>query len=150
MQKVKSFFAYVLAALGLPVILITLMGSQSMAEGLANLTGLKISPWQNGGEVVQTLSRDGYRTDIYETVFDGLFTERRQGFVQIAWWEEGQELQSIDEKIDYDADGRADFRVQWQLDRDDVELTPLSEKVLGITDIFPLDEGLVIRVKIER
>jgi len=150
MKKIKTILAYAWAAMGLPIILITLIGSQPLATGLVNLTGIRISPLQTGGDVVKTVVRDDYSINIYETVFDALIGESKEGFVQIAWQAAGEFPQALDDEVDYDGDGQADFRLQWQAGQEEPLLTAYNEKVLGLEAVYPMDDALVVRVKIAR
>ncbi|PKO22948.1 MAG: hypothetical protein CVU38_06725 [Chloroflexi bacterium HGW-Chloroflexi-1] len=146
MSKLKSFLGYLLAALGIPVILVTFMGASVWMKTFVSITGVTISPWYTGGEVAYTVRHDGYRTEIYTPVFQALIGERDEGFVQVAWTPKGLVPARIDEEIDYNGDGVMDFRVQWDTKTDQATITPYSAYVLGLEGVYALEESHAVRV----
>jgi hypothetical protein len=149
MSKIKSFFAYLLAFLGVPIIMATLMGMNVWAELLVKVTGVTITPWFSGGEIVMTIPHDGgYETRIHEPVFAALIGERSQGFVQIDWAPKNLTPGVIDEEVDYNGDGSVDFHIRWEPLSKEATLTPRSAFVLGLEGIYILDESYTIRVNL--
>jgi hypothetical protein len=148
MKKLKSFFGYLLAALGVPIILVTFMGAGNWMTLLVETTGLTISPLYSGGEVAYRSSQDGYQIEIHEPVFAALVGESREGFVQVYFGPKAA-VEHIDAEIDYDGDGAADFRVQWDPSTTEATLTPYSPLVLGLEGTYELNEGYAVRVNLK-
>lgn len=146
MSKVKSFLGYTIAALMIPVALVALMGMGPLSELLVSVTGLEITPWFSGGDVVRTVDHDGYETRIHEPVFDALIGERREGFVQIDWEPLSRLPARIDQDVDWDNDGAADFRIQVQMETLEANLTPFAEGILGLEGVYRLEDGVAVRV----
>lgn len=113
---------------------------------MVSATGLTISPWFTGGEVARTVDHDTYRTDIHRPVFDALIGERKQGFVQIGWTPLEALPARIDEEVDVDGDGQADFRVKWDTGSDQATLTPYASWVLRLEGTYRLEDALAVRV----
>ncbi|MEW6367026.1 MAG: hypothetical protein AB1714_20545 [Acidobacteriota bacterium] len=149
MRRIKSVLGYAWAALALPMVLATFIGMDSWARGFASITGLQVSPWFTGAEVVRTLDHGEYETRIHRPVFDGLISERGRGFVQVVWVPKGDTLPAmIDEDLDIIGDDRADCRISLDTRTNQISLTPLCENVLGVKEklVFEKDRGLRILV----
>jgi hypothetical protein len=112
-------------------------------------SGVRISPWITGDAIAYTIPHDGYRTVIHKPVFMGLLWETRDGFVQVEWTPREAAPARIDEEIDYDGDGRADFRVQWNTQTGEIALIPLSENVLYLEGKYELKEAWAVRVRVK-
>ena len=84
MSKLKSFFGYTIAFLGIPIVLATLMGMDGWMQAIAG-SGLVVSPLYSGGEVAQTIQHTGYHTSVHDPVFAALIGESNEGFVQVTW-----------------------------------------------------------------
>ncbi|MGE5607055.1 MAG: hypothetical protein ACM3YE_15370 [Bacteroidota bacterium] len=147
MKRIISKLAYLWALLALPIVLAAFIGNSFWAEKLITITGLQISPWDTGGEIVQTINHDTYQTLIHRPVFDGLIAERKKGFVQVDWRAVGGVLpKKINEAIDYDRDGIVDFRIQWDTGRNDAEVIAASPDVIGLGGVYRLESERVVRV----
>jgi hypothetical protein len=171
MKRVLSVLGYVWAAAALPVVLFTFLGMNTWAGKLAGATGVVISPWYTGGEVARTTDHGAWRMQIHRPVFDGLFGQRKTGFVQVDFVGAGGIRRggtgaagaapdsagalvaalpaSIDEDIDFDADGRADFHLALTTASCATVVTPLSPRVLGLREAFRLDDGVGVRVELK-
>jgi hypothetical protein len=150
MSKLKSILGYIVAALGVPIVLTTLMGMGFWAETLVAVTGLKVSPWFSGGEVAYTVDHDQYETRIHAPVFQALIGERKEGFVQVDWAPSAALPVTIHEEIDYDQDGVADFGVEFDTQTQQVQITPYSQQVMMLEGVYQIkDEALAIRVGLE-
>jgi hypothetical protein len=121
------------------------MGTPTWMELLVSTTGLKINPLYTGGEVARAYSQDGMRIEIYEPVFAALIGESKEGFVQVTFGPKVAARQ-IDAEIDYDNDGNADFRVQWDTSSSEATITPYASRVLGLESTYELQETYAIRV----
>lgn len=146
MEKLKAILGYLVAALSVPILLVTLMGMPTWMQLLVDTTGLHVSPWFTGDAVARTVAHGDYETRIHDAVFDALIGERREGFVQIDWYPYGLLPADFQEDIDYDGDGQADFHVAVVKATQAVTLTPLSPDVLGLQGVYRLDTALAIRV----
>jgi len=108
MSKVISCLAYIAALLCIIVAVATFIGNGFFAEKIVDLTGIRVSPVFSGGDVKQTLMLKGYEVKIHEPVFQGLFSSRKNGFVQVDFV--GDEIPStIVAEVDYDNDGKKDL-----------------------------------------
>ena len=89
-------------------------------------------------------------TRIHQTVFQALIGERREGFVQVDWAPIDALPDTIDEEIDYDGDGSADFRVEFDTQARQADITSYSEQVISLEGIYQVrEEALAIRVRLE-
>jgi hypothetical protein len=149
MNKIKAIFGYIIAALGIPLVLATLIGMQFWMQTLVNSTGIKVSPNFTGGEVRYTIDHQTYKTEIHETVFAALIGESSEGFVQIKWSPRTAVPQLIDEIIDYNQDGTPDFQVKWDRPANQASIQALQPAVLGLEGTYQLKEGPAIRVKLK-
>lgn len=149
MRVIRAFFAYVIAAGCIVIVLATFIGMNAWSQGLVAATGLKVSPWFTGGEVAFTVQHEGYRMEVHRAVFDGLLAERRKGFVQINWVKGSRLPEKIEEEIDYDRDGTMDFTVSYDSRSDTAELASPGSNVLGVDNTYQLDNGYAIRVKLK-
>jgi hypothetical protein len=148
MNKLKSFFGYFVAVLGVPLLLITFMGSSSWMQLLVSTTGLKINPLYSGGEVARAYSQDGMRVEIYETVFAALIGETKEGFVQVTFGPKVAARQ-IDADVDFDNDGTADFHVQWDTSTSNAVITAYSPLILGLEGTYELKNSYAVRVNLK-
>jgi hypothetical protein len=146
MNKLKSFLGYTMAALSIPIILATFMGMAFLAETLVSLTGVTVSPWFTGGEVVHTVNHGTYHTDVHRPIFDALIGERQEGFIQIDWAPSHALPAHIEEEIDVDKDGQADFCIEVDTENNQATLIPYASWVLELEDVYPLEDALAVRV----
>jgi hypothetical protein len=157
MAKLKSVLGYSVAALCIPIMITAVLGIRLVSfVGLGeaflsaiSATGLKHSANWSGGEVVQTLEHGAYRTEIHRPVFDALIGEHKEGFVQVAWRPPDALPARIDEQIDVDADGQADFRIELMTASKQASLTPYSPNVVELEGVYDLGETLAIRVRLK-
>ncbi len=149
MSKLKAFFGYALAALGLPVTLATFMGMGFWSNGLVATTGLRVSPWFTGDEVARTVAHESYETRIHKPVFQALIGERSEGFVQVDWAPPGRVPALMAEDIDYNADGQVDFRVELDTQEERATITPYTAQVLGLQGTYRLKDAWAVRVALK-
>ncbi len=139
-----------MAALGLPIVLAIFFGMSDFAKLFVSATGLVVSPWFSGGEVVATVDHDGYETRIHQTVFQALIGERKEGFVQVDWAPIDALPGTIDEEIDYDNDGNADFRIELDTEARQAQITPYSQQVMFLEGVYQVrEEALAIRARLK-
>ncbi len=152
MAKLKSLLAHGWVLLATPIVLLTFVGMDGWSALLVRTTGVKISPWHVGGEVIRETEHPGYRTVLRRPVFDALIGQRSVGFTQVEWLpERGSALPArIEESVDYDGDGAADFAVDLDTAANQARVTPLSPRVLGLERTYRLEGERVIRVRLRR
>jgi len=150
MNKLKAFVGYFVAALMVPVVFVTLMGMGPIAELLVSVTGVEISPWTTGGEVVRTINQGRYETRIHRPVFDALIGQKREGFVQVVWYPTGNLPETLTEAIDYDNDGQNDFEVTLNRDSKTAEWTPTNANALRMEGPYRIGDGLGVRIWMKR
>jgi hypothetical protein len=149
MQKLKAILGYTWAALLIPLALATLFGLNSWMNLLVSGTGLTVSPWFTGDVVARTVAHDGYETRIHRPVFQALIGERSEGFVQVDWGPLNALPAQVDEEVDFDGDGQADFRVVLDTQSGEATLTPLTEYVLSLSGTYRLDDAWAVRVALK-
>ena len=152
MSKLKSLLAHTWALLAIPILMATFMGIPFFSRLLADSSGVKVSPWYVGGDVTREIDHGAYRTVLRRPVFDALIGQRAIGFVQIEWLPaQGAVLPAhIQEAIDYDGDGTADFDVELDVAANHAAIVPHSSRVLGLARIYNLKDERVIRVGLRR
>jgi hypothetical protein len=150
MKRIRPLLGYAWAVLALFVVVATFMGNRFFSRAFASATGIAISARYSGGEIRRTVEHGAYRTLIHRPVFDGLLGEHRDGFIQINW----EPLEGIppivEEKIDYDGDGKNDFLVRLDTGSGRAELTGLQPSVRSVDKVYRLRKGWVVRVLLRR
>ncbi len=150
MRRVTSLVGFVWAACAVLVVLACFIGSDYFSQRLAAATGVKISPWFSGGEIAATTEHGTYRTLIHRPVFDGLISERQDGFLQVRW-EPHQALPArIEEAIDYNGDGTTDFTIVLDTTSGEASLTGTSPSVVGIRGTYRLKTGWAVRILLRK
>ncbi len=150
MTTFKAILGYSAAVLSLLITLVTMAAWMfEWGQAFTDRTGLVLAPNYSGGEVARTVDHGAYQTEIHRPIFDALIGERKEGFIQVAWRKAGALPAQIDESIDFDADGQADFHVALDTDTRQVTLTPLSRNVIGLKGVYILGETLAIRVTLK-
>lgn len=141
---------YTWGALCIVVVLATFFGLGFWPKALANATGIKVSPIYTGGEVARVIDHGVYRTVVHEPVFDGLFTKRSEGFVQIDWVPtEGNPLpEVIEEELDVDGNQTADLRIRIHPADGDCRLMPIAGWVLETEKMIAADQERIVRIRL--
>lgn len=146
-RKLVAGMGYLWALLALPIILATFMGGGFLAHQLVSFTGIKVSPWFTGGDILQTIEHNTYRTLIHRAVFDGLIGERNRGFIRIDFQPKGELLpEKLWEGIDYNQDGTVDFKIQLDLIRNQARLRNKQPYVVRIQSVDQVNDERVVRV----
>lgn len=146
----KAFLGYTAALLAVPVIITAFIGMDFWTHKLVSATGITVSPWFTGGEVIRTIEHGSYRTLLRRPVFDGLIGERKQGFVQIDWGQLDALPAGIEEEIDYDGDGCRDFRIKLNSKTGEAALTRYSPQGISLEGSYKLKEAWAVRVLLKR
>ena len=151
MTRLKTIVCYVWALMAVPLVLATFMGMNFWAEKLVSDTGLKVSPWCTGGEIMSTVEHEQHKTLIYQPVFDGLIGQRRNGFFQINWTPNGNSLpRLIDEEFDFDSDGTRDFRIKLNTETNEVHLEAFGNNVVSLGEVLILGSERIARVALRK
>jgi hypothetical protein len=118
---------------------------------LAKRTGIHVTPVFSGGEVRQTSDHRVYRTSVHRMVFDGLISERAEGFVQIDWTpKEKQALPPIlEEDFDIDGDFLVEFSVRVDTNVGSVHVIRKAPWVLGAEPLIAIDSEKILRVRLQ-
>jgi len=146
MQTLKKITGYTLAALATPLVLATFMGLEIWPAKLAHATGVKVSAWYTGGEVVRTIPRQGYEVRVHRPVFDGFLWEASEGFVQIDWAPRESVPPLVAEDIDFNNDSATDFRVELDSGNVTAKLTDRTGRVIGVERAYKLRRSYAVRV----
>lgn len=149
-MRLKAFLAYALAGLMIVVALGTFMGRGFLAAKFVAVTGIKVSPWYTGGEVLRVVDHGRYRTVIHRPVFDALIGEKSEGFVQIDWEPRDSLPATIAEDIAIRGDGDKDFRLILDTATGAAELIPCRPRVLALQGSYKLKERWSVRVVLRR
>ena len=150
MKTIKGILGYSWAFLAVFIVLATFMGNDYFSEQLASATGVTISPWFSGGEVVQTVDHGAYTTYLHRPVFDALIGEKSKGFIQLKWEPYAGLPPVIREQIDYNDDNRDDFSITLNTQTGDTTLTAHSPTVLSIGGSYRLKKGWAMRVMLKK
>ncbi len=151
MSRIVKYLAYAWACVAAPIVLAIFMGMPFFAGKLVAVTGLHVHPVYTGGEVAQTVDHGRYQTLVHRPVFDGLIRDRDAGFVQIQWQAKDADLPAlIDEQIDFDHDGKADFRIQLNTRTDAITLDPFDNRVLNAHDVIRVHNSRILRVNLQK
>jgi hypothetical protein len=145
-NKIRSFFGYLAAGLMIPLALVSIMGMGPIAELLVKTSGVEISPWFTGGEVSRTVSHENYQTRIHRPIFDGLFSERREGFVQVVWAPAQNLPETIVEDVDYDNDGSPDFQITLRPREKTADWKIYNHNVGAMQGPYIIGDGVGIRM----
>ncbi len=150
MNKIKTIFGYTWGFLALFVVLATFMGSAYFSRTLANATGVTVSPWYSGGEIVMTVDHGSYKTLVHRPVFDGLIWERKNGFIQINWEPFSGLPPVVEEKIDYNGDRQEDFLVKLDTATGSASIVAYSPDVVSVEKSYRLTKGWAVRVLLKK
>ena len=150
MQKIKSIMGYTWAVFAFIIALATFLGNNSLSRGLASATGITVSPWYSGGEIVKITEHDAYKTSLHRPVFDTLIGQRKEGFVQINWDPAAGLPPEIRESVDYNGDGKEDFFITLNSATGETRLTAGNPAVLSVDPAYRLKNGWAVRVRLKR
>jgi hypothetical protein len=147
-KRIQAFLGYIWAVGVFFLVLAMFIGNDFFAKGLVSATGLTVSPRFTGGEVARRIDRHDYLTAIHRPVFDGLVAERSTGFIQVDLKKVSEEPfpEIIDERVDYDHNGKIDFQLQVNTRTGRVNLKPLMPSVIKVERIYQLPEGYAVRI----
>jgi hypothetical protein len=152
MEKLKSILGYSWAIITVPFALAVLFSMPVLYQTLFEGSGLKVTDRISGAEVVQVIERKAYSIYLHKPVFDGFFSERKSGFVQVDFISETDLPLQIEETIDYDLDNVSDFHISINTQSNEYELKAATEDVKQLTaeEVYVLEKRRTIRVEIEK
>ena len=148
-MRLRTFFGYTAAALTIIIALTTFLGMKFFSHKLIDVTGLKISPWFSGGEIVRTIDHGTYQTAQHRAVFDALIGQRSEGFVQLDFSPLHSLPGTISEDIDFDLDGAVDFHVEYSVPTNTAVFTPLTPRAVSVAGCYVLKERRAVRIKLQ-
>lgn len=146
MGKIKSYLGYTYAFICIPIILVGFIGMDFWGKAMVSATGVTINPRITGGKVINTISHNEYNTLIHRAVFDGLFSERKDGFVQIDWTPLNSLPENIQEEIDYDGDGENDFKIDLDTKNCTGKIEAYNSKVVSLEGCYKLKDAIAARI----
>lgn len=149
MIKLKSILGYIIAVLTLFVVLATFMGNDFFAKKLIAVTSLKVSPLYTGGEISKVLSLENCQLKIHKPVFQGLFSDRSNGFVEVDY-ESKNMPQVISQSIDFDGDGKNDFSINYDIKNNKSEFEALNKNVVSLNGVYKIKSGYAIKVNLKK
>lgn len=149
-KKLKAVLGYVMAAAAFIIVIITFVGNDALSRIFARATGITVSPRYSGGEVIKTIDHGAYRSLIHRPVFDGLFSDRASGFIQINWYGQPPWPRKIEEAVDYDSDGTVDFTVTLDTQNLAADLSMQNPLVTGVQQTYRLDRGFAVRIALNK
>jgi len=149
MSALKKIPGYAWAIICFAVVPVLFMGHGYFTARLASATGVTVSPWYTGGEVLRTVDHGTYKTIIHRPVFDGLIGKREDGFIQVEWMPLAEIPPVINEKIDYNGDGREDFTFKLDTQAGTGTLTAHSPSVIAVTLLTKVKNGWLVRIQLQ-
>jgi hypothetical protein len=144
MKKVKIIAGITWAFLGLIMIIILFPGLNNMSGSVSRLPFMKLNPRYSGGEIANQIVTESCTLNIRKPVFNGFFSERERGFVQMDW--RGKLPDKISDTIDYNLDGISDFRIMIDRINSKTTLEPINSKVKEIVISTPTSYGWAVRI----
>lgn len=148
MKKLKITAGILWAIIGLVLILILFPRLNSFSKSASKLPFMKINARYTGGVVAKQIIEDKCTLNIHIPVFNGLFKERRTGFVQLDW--HGAVPEIIKDSADYNNDGLTDFRVLINRSTSKTEFQSENHKVNGVIMSTKTSYGWALRVGLSR
>jgi hypothetical protein len=146
MKKIKLIAGIFWAFTGLILIIILFPALTGLSVSFSKLPFMKLNPRYTGGEVVTRNVESACTLEIRKPVFNGFFTERKSGFVQIDW--RGTLPEIINDSIDYDNDGRKDFYISIDRKGSKSNLVALKSNVRNVSISTPTSYGWAVRVNL--
>jgi hypothetical protein len=148
MNVLKKISGYAWAIACFLIVPAVFIGNHYFSTRLASATGIIVSPWYSGGEVIKTIERTTYRTIIHRPVFDGLIGKRENGFIQVEWMPVTELPPVIEDKIDFTDDGRGNFTFKLDTATGEGSLTAHSPSVISLDRIVRVKNGWVARINL--
>jgi hypothetical protein len=148
MKKLLAIPAYIWAIACALLLPITFMGNDFFAQKLSLLPFMKVNPKYTGGTAARHYTQGGLTTTINKPVFAALVGQSAKGFVQVTFSGAKPLPGTIGSTIDYNNDGKPDFRLRVNTLSGDTQLSPLSTEVLALNVSSKVKDYWVVRVDI--
>jgi hypothetical protein len=148
MKKVKIIAGISWAFFCLILIIILFPGLNSFSLSVSKLPFMKINPRYTGGDIAYSLTSESCTLDIRKPVFNGLFKERKSGFIQLDW--RGNIPQKINDTIDYDNDGNMDFCILVDRKMSETSIVTLNRIVKNVVLSTPTSYGWSVRIGLQK
>jgi hypothetical protein len=148
MKKVKITAGIIWAILCLFLIIILFPGLNSFSTAASKLPFMKINPRYTGGEAASQIITAGCTLVIRKPVFNGLFKERKNGFVQLDW--HGKIPDEINDTIDYNLDKVLDFGIRIDKVNKKTFLYPMTKNVKDVSISSPTSYGWCVRIRLSK
>ncbi len=145
MDRIKSVLGYLWAGPALFFVLAAFAGNGYLGGKLAAATGVTISPWFSGGEVMKTLDHGEYRTHVHRPVFDALIGQRENGFIQVKWEPLASLPPIVRERVEF-KDGGRNFLVTLNTQTGQASVTSNDPAVRSVEKPYRLKNGWAVRV----
>jgi len=148
MKRVKIFAGILWAFAGMIVIIVMFPSLNGLSASVSRLPFMKIHPRYTGGEVASRIVEKSCTLNIRKPVFDGFFSDRKSGFVQLDW--HGTLPEVINDTIDFDKDGVLDFSVLVNRENSKTDLVAINKMVEKIEISIPTSYGWSVRVGLSK
>jgi hypothetical protein len=153
-MKTPRIVKLLLAALGYVWALVLVLAvpmffiTYDYTSGLtAELPFMKIHPRYSGGEILHTFETNDAIWKQYRPVFDGLVSERADGFVQIRLIDKKKSQGPAPHAFDINGDTIPDFILSANLSKEvPIEITELGSNVGKISEWAYVEDGIIIRI----
>ena len=149
MNSLKKISGYAWAIVCFSIVPVMFIGNHYFSARLVSATGVTVSPWYSGGEVIRTVNHGMYKTIIHRPVFDGLIGKREDGFIQVEWMPVTALPRVIEDKIDFNGDGKEDFTFRLDTAAGTGTLTAHSSSVIGMIRLVKVKDGWVTRIQLQ-
>jgi hypothetical protein len=146
MNKIKMTAGIIWALVCLFLMIVLFFGLRNFSTGMAKLPFMKLNPNASGGEIAMQIEAENCTLVVRKPVFDGLFGERKKGFVQIDW--RGNIPEIINDTIDYNMDNSPDFVIGINRLENKVNLVAMNPKVRNVAISTSTSWGWAARVNI--
>lgn len=127
---------------------ITIIQKDALAIHLTWLSFMQI-PLFSGGEINRSYLSNGLHITVNEPVFKR-WRQQGEGFVQLRFSPIRSMPDTIRESIDYNADGRDDFRILLLPQSGKTEIQPENPAIQGVSVSTALKTDWVIRVNLKQ
>lgn len=136
MTYIKSALGYLIAFLSIILAIATFASDGIIGKIIVKRGNLVVAPNISGGNIIKTIHNNGYRVDIHEPVFLGLFKPKKKGFIQIDFFKDKNVPTFISEDIDFDEDNEIDFSILYNASTNHAEIKSyhpnVSTRFMGI------------------
>jgi hypothetical protein len=148
MKKIKIIAGTSWAFLGLFLIIILFPGLNTFSVSVSKLPFMKLNPIYTGGEIAKQMVTASCTLDVRKPVFNGFIKDRSSGFVQIDW--HGTLPETIKDSVDFDSDGKIDFKIMINRKDPKTTLESFNNKVKKVLISTRTSYGWAVRVGLDK